>query len=300
MTQSERPSEAGGQPEQSTFLDGIEFITGEDPNLGSFLLTIGLVTCVFIALFQFTLPPPVSHVLTAGVIIITVVSAGFAALLDSLGYFDGTEEPTTTAAAAPEQTRKRWVPTTPSSAPLPPMINFDKELSELQDLFDGTLPDQFTPFIEDYRRLKTSPRNRMTIASDLRADLNPIGAVLEEDSREYELYERISDGLFRYIGDDADHLTVSAVTCRDTAGEQRAIASLAGELATVEVTVGNEGEAADVEVVVEFYDGDELVSTRTASLGTLRPAATEEVSTNAYVPETTDRIEAFARPRTAS
>jgi hypothetical protein len=81
--------------ERSTFLSGIEFITGEDPNLGSFLLTVGLVTCVFIAIFQFTIPEPVSHVLTAGVIVVTVVSAGTAALLDSLGYFDQSTEPGT-------------------------------------------------------------------------------------------------------------------------------------------------------------------------------------------------------------
>lgn len=301
MTQSEPSPGPSDQSERSAFLDGIEFITGEDPNLGSFLLTIGLVTCVFIALFQFTLPSPVSHLLTAGVIIITVVSAGFAALLDSLGYFDPTSESTAVSEsdATSQQPEKRWVPAKSVSASLPPMINFDEELSELQDRFDGTLPDQFTPFIEDYRRLKTNPKNRMTIASDLRADMNPIGAVLEEDTREYELYQRISDGLFRYIGDDADHLTVSDVTSHDTTGDQQSIESLAGELATVDVAVGNDGEAAEVEVVVEFYAGDDLVSTRTASVGTLRPGETEVVSTNVYVPETTDRVEAAARPQTA-
>ena len=42
------------EPRSPTFLDSIEFLTGEDPNLGSFLLVVGIVTCVFIALFQFT------------------------------------------------------------------------------------------------------------------------------------------------------------------------------------------------------------------------------------------------------
>lgn len=286
------------QSEQSTFLSGIEFITGKDPNLGSFLLTVGLVTCVFIALFQFTIPSPVSHVLTAGVIIITVVSAGFAALLDSLGYFDQTQTDAPTAET--EESENRWVPAKSTSASLPPMINFDEELSELQALFDGTLPDQFTPFIEDYKRLKTNPRNRMNIASDLRADLNPISAVLEEGTREYELYQRIGDGLFRYIGDNEGHLTVSEVVSRDTTGEQVEIGSLAEALATIDVTVGNEGEAADVEVIVEFYDDDTLLSTRTASLGTVRPGASAVLSTNVYVPENTNRVEAAARPATTA
>jgi hypothetical protein len=295
VSRPETPSGVDEQSEGSTFLQGIEFITGEDPNLGSFLLTVGLVTCVFIALFQGALPSPVSHLLTAGVIIITVVSAGFAALLDSLGYFDGSTEPDVSADVS-DDTRKRWVPATPVSAPLPPMINFDKELSELEARFDGELPDEFTPFIEDYLRLKKNTANRKTIASDLRADLNPVGAVLEDDTREYELYERISDELFRYIGDSAEHLTVTDVVARDTTDEARAIESMAGELATIEVTVGNEGEATDVDVVIEFYAGDEQVSTRTVSLGTVNPAASATVSTNVYVPEETDRVLTDARP----
>lgn len=295
MTGPDPPSEAEESSESPTFLQGIEFITGEDPNLGSFLLTVGLVTCLFITLFQFTLPAPVSHLLTAGVIIITVVSAGFAALLDSLGYFDRPRGSGPRTAPEPIPTGKRWVPAEPVSAPLPPMINFDEELTELEERFDGTLPDEFTPFIKDYRRLKTNPRNRMTIASDLRADLNPVGAVLDEGTREYELYQQMGDGLFRYIGDGMDHLTVTDVTGRDSAGHPQGIEAIAGELATFDVTVENEGETADVDIVVEFYDADDLLSTQTVSLGTVRPGATESVSTNIYVPETADRMKTGAR-----
>jgi hypothetical protein len=72
----------------TTFLDGIEFLTGEDPSAGSFLLVVGLVTCVFIAGFQFTLPTPVSHLLTGLVLIVAVISFIMGAILDILGYFD--------------------------------------------------------------------------------------------------------------------------------------------------------------------------------------------------------------------
>jgi hypothetical protein len=295
VTPSEPSSQSDEPSDQQAFLAGLEFLTGRDPNLGSFLLTIGIVTCVFIALFQFAMPSPVSHLLTAGVIIITVVSAGFAALLDSLDYFDGPTE-STAQDPAPARTGKPWVPEQPVSASLPPMINFDDELSQLQTHFDGELPDQFTAFIEDYRRLKTNPSNRKTIASDLRADLNPISVILDEDTPEYELYERISDGLFRYIGDSTDHLTVTDVTSRDAAGEQQAIDALTGELAVFELSVGNEGETTDVEVVVEFYDDDELLSTHTVSLGAVNSGATQDVSTNIYIPESADRVRTDARP----
>ena len=301
MTQSEprsrsTDSQSADSSDRSTFLQGIEFITGPDPNLGSFLLTVGSVTCVFIALFQFTMPSPASHLLTAGVIVITVVSAGFAALLDSLDYFDQSSESTAPATSESKPKRKPWVPEEPVSAPLPPMINFDEELGELQEHFDGELPSQLTAFVEDYRRLKTNPTNRMTIASDLRADLNPIGAILDEGTREYDLYQQISDGLFRYIGDSADHLTVTEVESSTEAGQPQGIESLAGELGVFDFSVQNDGETTDVEIVARFYDGDDLLSTRTASLQAVRPGATKTTSTKIYVPESADRVRVDARP----
>jgi len=76
----------------STFLNSIEFLTGEDPNAGSFLLVVGMVTCVFIAGFQLLLPVPVSHLLTALVLTVAVISLIFGAILDTLGHFDSPPE----------------------------------------------------------------------------------------------------------------------------------------------------------------------------------------------------------------
>jgi len=76
------------QPRDSAFLSGLEFLTGDDPNAGSFLLVVGLVTCVFIAGFQFTLPAPVSHLLTGLVLVVAVISFVVGAVLDILGYFE--------------------------------------------------------------------------------------------------------------------------------------------------------------------------------------------------------------------
>ncbi|MFC7077804.1 hypothetical protein [Haloarcula halophila] len=76
------------EPRSSTFLTGLAFLTGEDPNAGSFLLVVGLVTCLFIAAFQFLLQAPVSNLLTAFVLVIAVISFLMGAILDILGYFD--------------------------------------------------------------------------------------------------------------------------------------------------------------------------------------------------------------------
>jgi len=47
-----------------------------------------MVTCVFIAAFQFTLNPPISTLLTGLVLVITVISFIMGAVLDMLDYFD--------------------------------------------------------------------------------------------------------------------------------------------------------------------------------------------------------------------
>lgn len=75
------------ESQSSTFLDRIEFLTGENPNAGSFLLVVGMITIVFIAAFQFALPAPTSNVLTGFVLVVTVISFIAGAILDRLGHF---------------------------------------------------------------------------------------------------------------------------------------------------------------------------------------------------------------------
>ena len=288
MSSPEPSADGAESTEQSRFLSGIEFLTGEDPNLGSFLLVIAIVTCVFIALFQFTLPEPVSHLLTAGVIIITVVSTGFAALLDSLGYFDGMTPEAVAEQARTTGAKRPWVPAEPVSASLPPMLNFDDELQALSDYYDGDLPDQFDPFIAEYKRLKTNPGNRSTIASDLRADLNPIGTILDQDSPVYDNYERISEGLFRYIGNAAGHLTVEGPAFYDSTDTERDVADLNDELARAEVTIENEGEPIALDLVIEFYDAETLLSSRSCPVGKITAGARKTVETDVFVPAAAD------------
>ena len=295
MSSQESTSDSA-EPGQSSFLSGIEFLTGKDPNLGSFLLTIGGVTCVFIALFQLgPVEPPVSHLLTAGVLIITVVSSGFAALLDSLGYFDGTTPEEVVEQARTTET-KSWVPSEPVSASLPPMLNFDDELQALSDYYDGDLPEQFDPFIAEYKRLKTTPESRSTIASDLRADLNPIGTILDEDSPAYDHYESISEGLFRYIGDAADHFSVTDPVFYDSSDDANDVTDINDELGRAEVTIDNDGEAIDVDLVVEFYDGDTLLSSRSCPVGTVASGANKTVDTDVFVPAAADSATTVIEP----
>jgi hypothetical protein len=79
---------AADDPEGSDFLTSIEFLIGEDPSGASFLLVVGMVTMVFLAVFQFTLPEPISLLLTGIVLTVAAISFILGAILDMLGYFD--------------------------------------------------------------------------------------------------------------------------------------------------------------------------------------------------------------------
>ncbi len=86
--EKEQEEESPSDAQPSTFLQSIEFLTGEDPNAGSFLLVVGIVTIMFIAIFGLVLPDPISLLLTALVLVVAVISFIMGAILDILGYFD--------------------------------------------------------------------------------------------------------------------------------------------------------------------------------------------------------------------
>jgi hypothetical protein len=298
MSQRDRvldPSAPADRGRESTFLTGIEFLTGRNPNLGSFLLVVGLVTCVFIALFQFTLPAPISHLLTAGVIFVTVLSAVFAAVLDRLGHF-GRYPVAPTESSDRQPATKPWIPSTQPSVPLPPVVDFDAELQAYADMYDGVLPAAFGPFIEDYLRLQTNTRNRATIASDLRADLNPIGVLFEAGTAGDRIYEEMSERLFRYISAANTHLRIDRVTFYDSAGTATPIGDLENQSGRVELDITNEGDQAEVEAVVELLDTDgSVIASRTCGVGLLAPGATASVDTDVFVPEATERANTTVR-----
>jgi len=286
------PAEGG---RESTFLAGIEFLTGRNPNLGSFLLVVGLVTCVFVALFQFTLPAPISHLLTGGVLFVTLLSAVFAAVLDRLGHFG--RYPVAPAESSDRRPdAEPWVPSTQPSAPLPPVIDFDAELQAYTEMYDGVLPAAFGPFIEDYLRLQTNTKNRATIASDLRADLNPIGVLFEAGTAGDRIYEEMSERLFRYISAANTHLRIDRVTFTDEDGTETPVSDLKNRRGRVELDITNEGDAADIEAVVELLDTDgSVIASRTCAVGLLTPGATAGVDTAVFVPEETERAHTTVR-----
>lgn len=88
VSEHDEPGTDVEEIESSSVIDGFVFVTGENPNAGSFLLVVGIVTCVFIAAFQLTLPSPISNLLTAAVLVVAIISFLLGAILDMLDYFD--------------------------------------------------------------------------------------------------------------------------------------------------------------------------------------------------------------------
>jgi hypothetical protein len=179
------------------------------PNLAAFLLTAGGVTAVFIAIFVFAFPEPINQYFAGIVLGVTVITLIVGMVLDLLGYFgdeakvgvpdeDGSSEP-----AQLESVRKR------PNKPLPKQINFDDEIRQLRDHFDGDLPEQMDAFLTEYEKLKSSSQNRKVVAGSLRAALNPIAALVTDEAAE-EMVDEMGDRLFAYIkADPVDNMVVT-------------------------------------------------------------------------------------------
>ena len=275
------------------FFEALTPLTGENPNLGSFFLVVGAVTCVFIAVFQFTLPEGIRFLLTAGVLLVAILSAIVASLLETLGYFDEDVERKreSEGTVGGDKNKRPWTPTSGTRYSLPPIINFDEELRAYYEMFDGDLPGEFDEFIREYKRLKTTRSNRANIASDLRADLNPISVLFEEGSQGMEIHDEISERLFRYVRNDAaDQLSVTGTRFYDGDGEEVDVASVNDELARTETNIENEGEAVSIELVVALADGEgNLVRRDTYPVGTVNAGATRTFDTDVYVPANAER-----------
>lgn len=253
-----------------------------EPNLGAFLLTVTGVTVMFVALFQFTLPSAVGQLLTVAVLAVTVISVAIGLTLDLLGYFD---EPRSTPAARPLDEPVPWVPTAGVRRPLPPMLDFDEELAALQAAFGGEFPRQMDPFLEGYRRLKTTGANRRVVASDLRAALNPV-TVLAPDTEAEAIIDEIGARLFRYIDRDAAaHLRLTDIAFHDVDGDEADVLSLRGREARLRGRITNEGEAVSAELAVAFRGADGGRIDRTyVPLGTYVAAASRPFDVAVYVP----------------
>lgn len=263
------------------------------PNLAAFLLTAGGVTAVFIAIFVFAFPEPINQYFAGIVLGVTVITLIVGMVLDLLGYFgdeakvgvpdeDGSSEP-----AQLESVRKR------PNKPLPKQINFDDEIRQLRDHFDGDLPEQMDAFLTEYEKLKSSSQNRKVVAGSLRAALNPIAALVTDEAAE-EMVDEMGDRLFAYIkADPVDNMVVTEHAFY-TDGVQTPIAELQTEQARIKATVHNKGDSAKAEVAVRFKN-EAGVPVKTAYLpvGEVVTEARKELNTSVYVPSLATAADVF-------
>ena len=285
-------------PGTGRFVQVITPLTGQDPNLGSFFLVVGIVTCVFIAVFQFTLPRPIAMLFTAGVLLVTILSAIVGHLLERLGHFDGGAAHTVTPAPEPTVDRVAWEPIGEEKAPLPPVLDFDAQLQTLQDeVHDGELPPVYDEFVDEYVRLKTARFNRRTITSDMRADLNPISVVYDDGSQGAEILDEISRRLFRYIdGESGAHLRMDDPGFFDDDGAPVAIEDVAGQVTRIRAQVHNDGDELVAESVIRFLnERGQVVGTDIKPVGSIEPGMTTALDTACFVPTIATDVDVTVR-----
>ena len=272
------------------------------PGLGAFLVLVLVVTSSFIVVFQQTLPEAVATTLSWVVIGVSAVSAMMGFVLEALSYFDGDggAEPTEPAEPTPTTSSRPWVPDG-DVKPLPPLINFDDELEELYDYFDGEFPSQAEAFLKGYKRMKTADRGqRGSIASDVRAGLNPI-IVLVDDPEAESMLSRMGEDLFAYVKTDgAELVSVDRYALYDD-GKKAPVDELQGRQARIRASVSNDGESMKTDVLLRFIDGDGIEVKRTKlPVGEVPTAATKELNTQVYVPSVASSVSVSPVPAAAS
>ena len=272
------------------------------PGLGAFLVLVLVVTSSFVIVFQQTLPDAVATTLSWVVIGVSAVSAMMGFVLEALSYFDrdGGAEPTAPADPTPTTSSRPWVPDG-DVKPLPPLINFDDELEQLYDYFDGEFPSQAETFLEGYKRMKTADRGqRGTIASDVRAGLNPI-IVLVDDPEVESMLSQMGEDLFAYVKTDgAELVSVDRYALYDD-GKKAPVDELQGRQARIRASVSNDGESMKTDVLLRFTDGDGIEVKRTKlPVGEVPTAATKELNTQVYVPSVASSVTVSPVPAAAS
>ena len=272
------------------------------PGLGAFLVLVLVVTSSFVIVFQQTLPEGVATTLSWVVIGVSAVSAMMGFVLEALSYFDGDGEAERTEPAEPTSTTssRPWVPDG-DVKPLPPLINFDDELEQLYDYFDGEFPSQAETFLDGYKRVKTADRGqRGSIASDVRAGLNPI-IVLVGDPEVESMLSQMGEDLFAYVKTDgAELVSVDRYALYDD-GKKTPVDELQGRQARIRASVSNDGESMKTDVLLRFTDDDGIEVKRTKlPVGEVPTAATKELNTQVYVPSVASSVSVSPVPAAAS
>ncbi|MDY6819037.1 MAG: hypothetical protein SVG88_10290 [Halobacteriales archaeon] len=280
--------------------------------VGRFIALVVLVSAVFLTTFSLVFKGRVLFVLAIAVVAIGLISMVLGFMLFALRHFDEIDSTyperevnrpeielpaTTTQPTTATDNEQAAEDTTPTQEiqPVPPLINFDDELAELEEYFDDEPPRQYRTFRDEYERLKTTRRNRESIVSSLRSSLNSLSVLVDGDEEAEAIVEDIGDRLFQYIkAEPVDYIEISDVGFF-LDGQQYPIPDLQSEKVRIKATINNTGEKSNVVVVLRFLSKDG-VQVRETSLpvGTVEPNGVKQLNTRVYVPSIATSYEILA------
>lgn len=250
-------------------------------NFAAFALFVGSVSIAFGAVFQIVFDGIIALILNGFVLGVGLISLVIGLSLDAIGGFDAqsteVDEPDDSVAVRSRNDG--------DNRPLPPVLNFDAELEQIEEHYNESPREEFIQFREQYERLKSSPSNRSTIASDLRAMSNPLSVLAEGEAIEPEV-ERINDGLFQYMeGSASDFLSVVEWSLYGEDGNECAVADSQSTKARFKARAENRGGKTKTEVFLRFRNTDGVVIKEAyLPVGLIREGQTKELDTQVYVP----------------
>ncbi|MFB6297911.1 MAG: DUF6789 family protein [Salinirussus sp.] len=189
---------------------------------------------------------------------------------------------------------------------VPPLLRFKEALAVIEAELDGDVPPAFTQVKQDYYELVRGDGTPHSRVSDIKSRVTVLKDSLPSNNPEIERRIRSMDvRLDQYMEthDTSETLHISGITFYEDDDPVRSITELQEELATVRITVTNQGTRSGAVVHLEFRRDDPnapddrdgtgvLLRSDDLSMGYIEPGGRETMETKVYVPSIAEWYEA--------
>lgn len=187
---------------------------------------------------------------------------------------------------------------------VPPLLRFDQALSRIEAELDGRQIEQFEAMKREYRELVAGDGTPHSRVSDLKSHATALRDSLPPEEGITRWIDSIDTRLDQYLEthDTSDTLHLTGVTFFEDGDPVDSIEELREELATVRVTVVNQGSRSGAVVKLEFRRADPadpegtgiLLRSDELSMGYIDPGERKSLETRVYVPSIAEWYEATA------
>jgi len=179
-----------------------------------------------------------------------------------------------------------------------PLLRFKEALLKIRAELGDEVPREYYTAVEEYLSVAREPTVQVSHVNDLRGYILVLKDTLPEERAVQRWVDSMTARVRQYLDthDTSETLHLGELRIYEDGTPVDSVADLQGELATIEVTVQNQGGESGAVVRLEFRREDDQPGTGTTdgsgvllrsddlSVGTIEPGERRNLSTQVYVP----------------